>query len=315
MEQHPQNPPANNLPVSINESDFIRAIEASGYPLQGVVAEKLKGQFIVAEEWGYIDRDSKEHRSLDIYASKWLGGNDGEIQPGVGLLIECKRSQQPFVFFQNLTRKHIPHFPTVVGLPTGRRIAVSERSGGRTREVELTEATGLDQLPFVSTGPPLCSAFSKAIPSGKKVELSGSDAFNSVVLPLVKAQAHAVELFDRANNQPPHLPRILMGLGVLEAPMVLVEGPSAAAHPKLVPWVRVVRQEAIPVKGFMSDQYRFFVIDIVHADYFETFRDTHLMPFAESAAARLRERHRVILGGGVVDSLDNFKWGQIEPKK
>ena len=68
----PANPEKNSLSTGVNEAELIRAIDMSGYPLQGVVAGKLKEHFTVSEEWGYLDRDTKEHRSLDLHAFRQL---------------------------------------------------------------------------------------------------------------------------------------------------------------------------------------------------------------------------------------------------
>lgn len=89
------------------------------------MASKLDGYFSVTEEWGYIDRDSKDHRTLDIFAHKRLHeDNDAPIQPNLVLLIECKRSSHPYVFFENVIERSMPGFPFVSGLPRNR---VSER--------------------------------------------------------------------------------------------------------------------------------------------------------------------------------------------
>jgi hypothetical protein len=73
----------------------------SGYPLQAVVAEKLMDAgFKVVEEWGFIDKDTKEQRSLDILAFKKLRNDKDTVIPSLTLLIECKRTIHPFVFFK-----------------------------------------------------------------------------------------------------------------------------------------------------------------------------------------------------------------------
>ena len=100
MRVHPANPERNCLPAGIDKSELIKAIETSGYPLQGTVASLLKQEFVIAEEWSYIDLDLKERRSLDVFAYRSLLQNcDQAVQPSLILLIECKRSRQPYVFF------------------------------------------------------------------------------------------------------------------------------------------------------------------------------------------------------------------------
>ncbi len=55
MDKSPDNPSGNRLASGISEPNLIRAIESSGYPLQGVVVSKLQAEFGVTEEWGYIE--------------------------------------------------------------------------------------------------------------------------------------------------------------------------------------------------------------------------------------------------------------------
>ena len=173
MRSDPRNPAANIFPPGIDEKEFIAAVEASGYPLQGVVASKLLPVFSVAEEWGYIDDASKEHRSLDVFAYKQLSENEN-TNPALMLLIECKRSRHPYVFFKRVIVRAAQRFPYIAGIP-GRSVNIMEAGSARGVSIWPAHAMGIDALPFVAEGPPTCASFSKAIPSGRKVELSGSD--------------------------------------------------------------------------------------------------------------------------------------------
>jgi hypothetical protein len=297
MRQESGNPASNALPSSVDETELLRAIESSGYPLQGIVADKLKSLFGVTEEWGYIDRDTKEHRSLDILAHKRLAKDtDCVIQPCLVLLTECKTSVHPFVFFKSVTDRAIPGFPAVAGLKRG-IVEIRESKRGRISEVKGAHALGLHRLSFIQNGPPRCSVFSRAVLSGKKVEMSGTELFNSLVLPLVKALDHAYCLY-RDRQQPTHLsPNLLLSIGVLDAPMILVESPHLASDPILTPWVRVVRQESVEDPNSLQ-RFRYYGIEIVHIDYFDEFLSEHLIPFAEEFSRRSVEKAEILLHGG-----------------
>jgi hypothetical protein len=56
MDQHKDNPLANQLSKGVEENKLVDAVRASGYPLQSVVARELSSQFTVIEEWGYKDK-------------------------------------------------------------------------------------------------------------------------------------------------------------------------------------------------------------------------------------------------------------------
>src|SRR5689334_7072751 len=130
MRKASSNPPTNVIPSSIDEADLIRAVQTSGYPLQGVVAEKLERlEFKVTEEWGFIDSDSKQQRSLDIFAYKVLSGDHKDpISPRLALLIECKRTIHPYVFFKAVSEIPMSTFPVVAGV-RGSGVNIEQRDG------------------------------------------------------------------------------------------------------------------------------------------------------------------------------------------
>jgi hypothetical protein len=313
MRQESFNPANNNLPSSADESELIKSIEMSGYPLQGIVSSKLKDHFGVTEEWGYIDSDTKEHRSLDVFAYKALFDNKGAAtQPSIALLIECKRSIHPYVFFKIVTDRSIPQFPRVVGLPN-EDVELGQLNAGKFRDIPVSAVLGLNKHPFIDSGPPRCAAFTQATLSGKKINLSGSDPFNNIVLPLVKATKHITKLYKIEHNAQRLFPTLSLCISVLDAPMVLVESPDKTSDPVLTPWVRVVRLEANPdQKRFLP--YHFYVIDVVHIDYFDEVIYKQLMPFAEEFSKRAIALGSILSKGGVVENLDDWTWDQIKKK-
>jgi hypothetical protein len=72
MLQSEGNPELNRLPEGITDGQLEMAVRLSGYPLQRVVAEQLLEAFEVTEEWGYVDRESNDRRTLDVFAYKNL---------------------------------------------------------------------------------------------------------------------------------------------------------------------------------------------------------------------------------------------------
>lgn len=312
MKTTANNPETNQLPAGIEDENLVKAIMSSGYPLQGIVASKLSDQFTVTEEWGFVDRDTQEHRSLDVVAYKPLYNESCDaVRPGVFLLIECKRSIHPYVFFKSVPNRSIPGFPSISGL-IRRRVSIHNQAGTSSTEVHGCAALGLAEHDFIKTNPPRCSAFSKAVPSGKKVELSGTDPFNSVVLPLVKAIDHASQL-QKVDNRPARLfPILLLCITVLDAPMILVESPELASEPVLTPWIRIVRQEAS--KGAHLEPYRYYAIDAVHIDFLDEYLKNYLLPFAEEYGRRAVEFENILMNGGEVPDLNNWQWSDIKPR-
>jgi hypothetical protein len=308
MDQSPENPSGNKLGPSINEPSLVRAIQNSGYPLQGIVTAELKTAFSVTEEWGYIDRDTKEHRSLDIFAFKKLPSSDS-VHPSVVLLLECKRSICPYVFFRNVIDREIPGFPRVSGW-SNTNFILAEEKGNRVSHMVGSAMLGLADLPFVRPGPPHCSTFALAVPKGDKVSMSGSDPYNSLSLPLVKAMDHAATLFKAGEKE--LYPTLILGIAVIDAPLIVIADPNEAT-PLLTPWIRVPRQEARPTDPWRA--YVYYVFDVVHIDFLRGFISSHLNPLLDEFASRVIQQSSALLkGGGTVKDLDQWRWDEIKPK-
>lgn len=147
MNQSESNPPENKLPAGIKEAELTRSITTSGFPLQGVVAHHLKANYRITEEWSYIDRDTEVLRSLDVFAFRYLTAED-RVTPFAAILIECKSSIHPYVFFQNAVDNPFP-FPTLCGL---RRVDIRQRTGreGTHQECKAASILGLNETPFAS---------------------------------------------------------------------------------------------------------------------------------------------------------------------
>jgi hypothetical protein len=75
----------------------------SGYHLQTVVARQLSGSGVVTEEWSYRDRISGEPRPLDVFAHRRLKAGSVKCDISLNLLIECKKSDLPYIFFEAAT--------------------------------------------------------------------------------------------------------------------------------------------------------------------------------------------------------------------
>ncbi len=317
MRTKPTNPARNQIPNSVNEESLIRAIENSGYPLQGIVATKLlKLDFHITEEWGFPDRESNHSRTLDLIAYAALAKMDGaNVYPGLRLLIECKRSVHPYVFFHTLSHHDMSWFPRIAGLPHGGISLLTQVDGMQAVSRLLTgaESLGLAQLPFIVNGPEICAAFSRAEANGNKVVLSGADLFNKVVIPLAHASDHAMQTFGYAGGRGTAVvfPQLILCVAVLDAPMLLVESPEKWSDPILSPWVRVIRQEPT-LDPYSERKVRHYGFDLVHIDFFANFVADYVLPFAKEFGSRaIRLGAGPMLNGGRVPDPDRYEWTQI----
>jgi hypothetical protein len=237
----------------------------------------------VVEEWAYTGADGETQRTIDVYAYREIDRpTDGKgVWAAVALLIECKRPELPHVFFRSVSPRQKVPYPTIAGLPK--------------RAQDIADKVGAAQSEFVKAGPPVCSSVSKVVRKGKgevevaerEMELSGTEAFNGIVLPLIAALEHMVWYWQPINSSTSYVAKIVIPLAVIDGPMVLCEGGPEDASLTLVPWVRLERDEIR--KGSIAnrpDRHR-HLIDVLHRDYLQTIIEKKLMPFANDMAERI----------------------------
>jgi hypothetical protein len=312
MKAAPENPPGNALPRGTTQDAMEDAVGRSGYPMQTEVAIALLGRKMdVHEEWSYADRDTEKLRAIDVMATKGYETSDDTVVPRLALVVECKRSEHPYVFFRSATDELPPDFPAVYGLSErGLNIAVA---GKASMEVFASQALGLDELSFVKSGPPLASTFARADPKGdKKRQLSGEDVFSGIVMPLIGAMNQAATMLEWGSAGKKY-PALTLGIGVLDAPMLLADSRQRPNDLMLAPWVRVARQEVVRDAKPSDRKVRFFAFDIVHSSFLEAFLDKHLFPSVTEYVERVNEMRAVIRrGGGHVSDLSNWKWSELK---
>ena len=314
------NPTENTLGHGLTLDHLENAVRSSGYPLQTVAAIELGRSFDVVEEWGYIDRSSGEPRTLDLFAHKVLsGGTQENVWPSVALLIECKRSALPYVFFRAVTLQDLHGFPDIAGLGG----VISIREPQRSRDVSIARALGLHVDPFYDA-PPISRVFSKAERKGggqqvelaqPRLDLSGSEPFNGIVLPLISALEYWLQY--RATGAAPSArisPTLTVCACILDAPMVVVEGTPEEPKLSMEPWVRVVRQEAAVLNAGRSAR-RQYVIDVVHRRFITEYMN-RLLAFAEFfGATAARKADTLLRRQGWVDNIDSWRPEDVRPDK
>lgn len=289
------NPEGNKLPAGVTEAAFVDAVQISGYPLQTLAANLLAPSFQIVEEWTYEDEERGEIRSLDLYAVRLLYERESaaELQtlPLVELLIECKRSQLPYVFFLTTRPPLLNEFPLVTGTRGGSAIFVySDTQQNTVSRVPIHAALGISHHPFVDR-PPVSLSFAVARRSGKTLELSGEEQFRGLVLPLRKALIHQRRVQKPDRNATWMYLRLTLAVVVLDAPMVTAHVSATGTDFVFRPWVRMVRHEPVRENRDDAPLPRTWAIDVIHHDFITQYVDDHLLPFASEAASAALELH------------------------
>lgn len=300
------------LPPGIEPGRLMSAVQASGYPLQTVVARRLDETFSVSEEWGFVDRTTKERRSLDVFAFKKLGATSTELEPCLALLVECKRSELPFVFFSAAIPRVPKGFPSILGLARSKITIEGPTIGNstRVREMPIADAMEFSAFSFVSE-PPLAVTFSRIERKGKDYCLSGSVPYNNVVLPLASALEHyGATRVSPDQKQPCFYPTLAICMCVIDAPMVIAGGTPERPELASTSWVRLVHEEAVLVGSLW--QRKHYYIDVVQKSYLDVYLEQALQPFADAVATRMCERKDVLFSTrGKVENIDNWTWDGV----
>ncbi len=310
MESVPNNPLTNKLGSGLTEADLLAAVSKSGYPLQTIVANFLRTQFFhVQEEWSYVDKDTNELRTIDILAEKWLfdlAKEQPRVRPTLDFLVECKKSNLPYVFFLSPSRPWIPHFPLLAGLFRD-TLTITTDDDPSTWEFPILDALELLSHPFIAKEPEYCTSFTKCVRKGSDIELSGDESFHGLVLPTLKAM-HDFQL----KESPPKTAyyfdcHLVIGIGVLDAPMVGVRVAEQSCDLMFLPWVRVVRHETDETSDLFH-WTKLLAIDIVHKDFLQDYLDKHVLPLAEEFC-RLVIKHQQVLASGQAFATGMEKYG------
>jgi hypothetical protein len=298
------NPRGNVIGAGVTDAQVEEAVQRSGYPLQTLVARSLGRAFHVREEWSFIDSDTEDLRTLDILAERPFFDFKvpSRVRPMLDLLIECKQSDLPYVFFLALNRVSMPKFPALAGL-FGDTITATTDDDPSTYTCAIQHALGLNKDTFIKEGPRHCTSLSKCMRKGKDLEISGAETFNGIVLPLVKAVQHLQNQEAPPSTAYYHDMHIALAVAVIDAPMIAVNVTHSGQELTYEPWLRVVRNQAIPAEHWI-DRSRYYAIDVVHKEFFETYISDHVVPFAERVSKKALEHVvEIVTGEAFVQKL------------
>ncbi len=301
-----ENPSRNVLGAGFSMEKIEAAIAKSGYPLQTHVANTLRAlHFDISPEWSFIDRDTADLRSMDIRATLDLyeDGDKTRSRPSLTLIIECKQSEMPFVFFTGETMAPDTLLPFIAGQKRDDFTIYTDDTAS-IWSCDLQKALSLRGHRFFSS-PPVAYNFSKCQrKSGSELLLSGDETYHGLIMPLVKSLYH-LKVAERPPTTAVYFDiHYAIALGIIDAPMVAYEGTMS----KLIPWVRVLRHEAGNAELGKNDRGSVIPVDIIHRDFLETYVSNHLLPAARDFAIKiLAHSVEAADGEGFITGMDT-KW-------
>ena len=79
---------------------ILKDIEEQGFPLEVETSQILEShKWEITNQMAYLDLEKRKHRTVDIVANKNLLLRPGELGFDLNLVIECKKSSKPWVFY------------------------------------------------------------------------------------------------------------------------------------------------------------------------------------------------------------------------
>ena len=302
---------ASVLPAGISEEDFRVGISTSGYPLQISVGDALDTRdFFLKEEFAFEDSDQGGRRTIDIVGEKWediFESERGRSQFMSMPLIECKQSRHPLVLFEAVNPPHLGKFPGLMGYP-GQDIQVANEKGANTwRIVPALEFLGSLEDAFIQE-PPIAASLARAVPKGKKVELSGDEIYRAITMPLVKAANALRTYWTRPRNDSKQLweLRMVFPIAIVDCPLVFVGRPAGEPVIRPVEWVRLGVRDVVTGKYDPWKPVGVQIIDVVQREFFEAYLDRYLAPFAHGIRERACGIHDQFLTQKVI--IEGLDW-------
>jgi len=295
-----------DLPKGIREEAFIEAVESSGYPLQIVVGAALDERgYALEEEWAFGDPDSGERRAIDVVAlrdhqTEPVPSEHGATEFAQVLLIECKQSRHPYVFFESVAPPELAGFPVVLGIGSDQ---VGGKGGARN-SVPIGSLLSVQDEPLMKV-PPIAASLSRAEPKGEKVVISGEHSYKSLLMPLTKAFANYERQFRGSrperfgSSERVFKVRLAQPLAVIDAPMIFVGRPSGKPRLQRIEWVRLIVRHPITwhqwQHGVMQGGGGFTVVDVVHRSFLGSFLDEYWGSFGDQFFGRFAPMNDKIL--------------------
>ncbi|MFF9900515.1 hypothetical protein [Streptomyces longispororuber] len=293
----PDAPAWGQLRAGLTLDALQEAVEKSGYPLQSTIFQLLERDFRVQQEWGFRDRISGEMRSIDLVAIRELQHappQESRIRPTLAVMIECKQSDLPYVFFSTSPAPWKLDLPVICGLGIA-DVAVTTDDNPSTWHFSAAEALDLTSHAFHNAEG--FSIVSKCARKGSRLELSGTEAYSGIVMPLISAATHFIEA-----SRPPETAHwfdayLVCAVAVVDAPMVVAKNSSTGVELEARPWCRLFRHEPKNRGEFLGEVGRHLAVDVIHKDFVAEYFNGHLLPFAEHFREGTLRNHEVLATG------------------
>lgn len=270
-----------------SEDEIRHAIERSGYLMEQDVASRLeKLGFATSTNQPFVDSDEGKSREIDVSAYRELTRNESmKFSAYLEVLIECKQSSSPFVFF---SRNKIPQdfliTPQEMYCTINDYRTISKKENGMLvgQNRGFFHYLGIDKIHYHYQNSEKVIQFCKIDRSGGGWKANHSGLYDSIFLPITKA------LEFRKSKMPKRSSRRDWNILSIVAPIVVVKGDLFLVRTHVDP----DKIEKVDHVTFSRDIYfenirKRFSVDFVSESKLEEFFLNMLNPFGDKCAELL----------------------------
>lgn len=167
-----------------NEQQIREAIDKSGYLFESQIGYLLREQdYLVTPNYNFEDAETGESREIDLHAILGYFEEDLEICLEQLLLIECKKTSNPLVFFSKPKYKELKGFDEyfeIIGAPESFDVPRIKGVTSLEKYLKLSEFSHRYKLANTS------SQFCMICRKGNEWEAQHGPVYNGMILPLIK---------------------------------------------------------------------------------------------------------------------------------
>jgi hypothetical protein len=196
-----------------NKQQIRQAVDEAGYLFEQQVGYKLREhRYLVTPNYNFEDLETGDSREIDLYAILGIVKEELDVDIWQLLLIECKKTKYPLVFFSKPKYEDLKVFEDyfdIVGAPE------SLLAGERRGVVSLEKYLKLNELSHRYKLRDTASQFCMIIRKGKDWEAKHEHVYNGMIVPLIKCLS-----FERKEYRE-SLPREMIQLRIIY-PIIVV---------------------------------------------------------------------------------------------
>jgi len=295
----------------ISKEKILQCIKKSGYPFEQIVASCLEEvKWYPTLNYAFTDFETTVSREIDVLAEKhiWIESlskqqNQPLVRLNAELLIECKQTKSPLVFF--CRPKQIsdffctPNNEIVQYSGIKSEVVVKPRNERDTYSFTASQFLRFGKLSHYSKSKEKATQFCKIYWKGKDLRADHAEVYQSFIVPLIKAVAYQKML-----RRPKPTWRYFDMY--LHYPIMIVKGDifKVDSECKSIEGVNHVELVRNYYSAKIGGTYH---IDVVSESYFRKFVDDVLMPSIKTMEKEVRKRDKALAKGEMrVRSIDKL---------